>query len=102
SQTLREWVAGGILVPDPKPAVYLYSQQFTLPDGSSRRRDGVICRLRLEDFGSGVVRPHERTLAGPKADRLAILRATGANLSPIFALYARARESVRELLGSGA
>jgi uncharacterized protein (DUF1015 family) len=102
ARTLREWVAGGILVPDPEPAVYLYSQQFTLPDGSSRRRDGVICRLRLEDFASGVVRPHERTLSGPKADRLAILRATGANLSPIFALYARPGEPVRELLGNAA
>ena len=97
--TLREWVASRILVPDPEPAVYLYSQQFTLPDGSSKRRDGLICRLRLEDFSRGLVRPHERTLPGPKADRLAILRATGANLSAIFGLYARAGEPVRELVG---
>jgi len=81
ARTLREWIDAGILRPDPEPAVYLYSQQFSLPDGSTRRRDGLLCRLRLEDFASGVVRPHERTLPGPKADRLAILRATGANLS---------------------
>jgi uncharacterized protein (DUF1015 family) len=78
ARTLREWIDARLLVPDPAPAVYLYSQRFSLPDGSTRRRDGVICRLRLEDFSSGVVRPHERTLPGPKADRLAILRATGA------------------------
>jgi uncharacterized protein (DUF1015 family) len=48
------------------------------------------------------VRPHERTLPGPKADRLAILRATGANLSPIFGLYARPAEPVRALLGGAA
>jgi uncharacterized protein (DUF1015 family) len=33
------------------------------------------------------VRPHERTLAGPKADRLKILRATRTNLSSVFLLY---------------
>jgi uncharacterized protein (DUF1015 family) len=92
-------MAGGLLVRDPEPAVYLYSQRFSLPDGTTRRRDGVICRLRLEDFASGVVRPHERTLPGPKADRLKILRATGANLGPIFGLYDRPNEPVRTLLG---
>ncbi len=102
ARTLREWVDSRILVPDPEPALYLYSQRFSLPDGTTRRRDGVMCRLRLEDFASGIVRPHERTLPGPKADRLAILRATGANLSAIFGLYARPREPVRELLGGAA
>jgi uncharacterized protein (DUF1015 family) len=98
ARTLRDWVAARVLVPEPAPAIYLYSQRFTLADGTSRRRDGVICRLRLEAFSSGVVRPHERTLPGPKADRLAILRATGANLSAIFGLYARRGEPVRALL----
>ena len=100
--TLRAWIEARILVPDPVPAVYLYAQQFVLADGSRRRREGVICRLGLEDFSSGVVRPHERTLPGPKADRLAILRATGANLSPIFGLYARPGERVGDLLGEAA
>src|SRR5436309_10843100 len=100
ARTLREWVARGLLVRDPTPAVYLYSQRFSLPDGTSRRRDGLLCRLRLEEFGAGIVRPHERTLPGPKADRLAILRATGANLSPIFGLYARPGEPVRALVGA--
>jgi uncharacterized protein (DUF1015 family) len=99
-RTLREWMAEGVLRPDPEPAIYLYSQRFTLPDGSSRERDGMLCRLRLEDFASGVVRPHERTLPGPKADRLAILRATGANLSAIFGMYARRGEPLRELVGA--
>ena len=100
ARTLREWVEHGLLVPDPAPAVYLYSQRFSLPDGTSRRRDGLLCRLRLEEFSTGVVLPHERTLPGPKADRLSILRATGANLSPIFGLYARPGEPVRELVGA--
>lgn len=99
---LREWIDARVLVPEESPAVYLYSQRFTLADGTSHRRDGVMCRLRLEDFASGVVRPHERTLPGPKADRLALFRATGANLSPIFGLYSRPGERVRDLLGGAA
>jgi uncharacterized protein (DUF1015 family) len=100
--TLRTWIEARVLVPDPAPAMYLYSQTFALPDGTRRRRDGVLCRLRLEDFAGGVVRPHERTLPGPKADRLALLRATGANLSPIFGLFARRGERVRDLVGAAA
>ena len=98
SRTLRAWVDERVLVRDPEPALYLYAQEYTLPDGSRRRRDGVLCRLRLEAFARAVVRPHERTLPGPKADRLRILRATGANLSAIFGLYARPGEAVRDLL----
>src|SRR5207245_11048500 len=81
------------------PAVCRCSRRCSRPGGTSRRRDGLLCRLRREEFGAGIVRPHERTLPGPKADRLAILRATGANLSPIFGLYARPGEPVRELVG---
>jgi uncharacterized protein (DUF1015 family) len=99
ARTLRSWIDDGVLAQESEPAVYLYSQRFTLPDGRALRRDGVICRLRLEDFSRGVVRPHERTFPGPKADRLALMRATGAYLSPIFGLYARSGESLRNLLG---
>ena len=99
ARTLRDWVERGILVRDRTPAVYLYSQRFSLPDGTTRRRDGLLCRLRLEEYARGIVRRHERTLAAPKVERLAVLRATGANLSPIFGLYARPREPVRELVG---
>jgi uncharacterized protein (DUF1015 family) len=97
--TLRAWMASGVLARDPAPALYFYSQEFSLKDGSRHRRDGVLCRLGLEEFGTGVVRPHERTFPGPKADQLALLRATGAYLSPIFGLYARPRERLRDVAG---
>jgi uncharacterized protein (DUF1015 family) len=99
ARTLRAWLEAGVLKADAVPALYVYSQRFALPDGRTRVRDGVICRLRLEDFASGVVRPHERTFPGPKADRLALMRATGAYLSPIFGLYARPNEPLRTLVG---
>jgi len=66
ARTLREWLDARVLVADAEPALYVYSQRFTLPDGRALVRDGVICRLRLEDFSSGVVRPHERTSRGPR------------------------------------
>jgi uncharacterized protein (DUF1015 family) len=97
--TLRAWMASGVLARDPRPALYFYSQEFSLKDGSRHRRDGVLCRLGLEEFGTGAVRPHERTFPGPKADQLALLRATGAYLSPIFGLYARPRERLRDVTG---
>ena len=43
--------------------------------------------MRVEEYGPGKIRPHERTHPGPKEDRLRLTRATQANLSPIFSLY---------------
>ena len=57
------------------------------PDGRRRTRHGLFARVRVEDYGPGRIRPHERTHPGPKEDRLRLTRATRANLSPIFSLY---------------
>ncbi len=95
ARALGEWVAARVLARDAEPALYLYRQTFRVRGLGERTREGVLCRLRLESFASGVVRPHERTFPGPKADRLALLRATGAYLSPIFGLYAGAGPSLR-------
>ncbi|MFI5262151.1 MAG: DUF1015 family protein [Candidatus Limnocylindrales bacterium] len=86
---LAAWQAAGVLVRDPRPAVYAYEQRYRLPGvDQARTRRGFIARLGLEPFRpGGPVRPHERTLGEVRADRLALLRATGANLSPIIGLY---------------
>ncbi len=97
---LREWMDGGVLAQDDVPSLYVYAQTFTLADGRTFTRNGVLCRLGLEEFSRGVVRPHERTFPGPKADRLALMRATGAYLSPIFGMYARPGERLRDLAGA--
>ena len=97
--TLRDWVASGVLARDADPGLYFYSQEYGLADGSRHQRDGVLCRLGLEEFSSGVVRPHERTFPGPKRDQLALLRATSTYLSPIFGMYARAGECLRDVAG---
>jgi uncharacterized protein (DUF1015 family) len=86
SAFLKDWRRQGILAEDPHPSLYVYHQTFTV-DGKSFTRKGFLARVRLEPFGKGRIFPHEQTLAGPKADRLSLYRATGHNLSPIFGLY---------------
>jgi len=86
-RTLDAWRAEGVLQQDPRPALYGLRQRFAAPDGSRLVREGFFALLHLEDYERRIVRPHERTLAGPKADRLKLLRATRANLSIVFLLY---------------
>ncbi len=87
AETLAEWRADGIVVADPEPALWALEQDYTGPDGRRRTRHGLFARVRVEDYGPGRIRPHERTHPGPKEDRLRLTRATRANLSPIFSLY---------------
>lgn len=86
--TLQTWRAQGALRRDTAPSIYGYAQDFTLADGQPRRRLGFLAALRVEDFASGVIRPHERTFERAKEDRLALLRACRTHLSSIFCLYA--------------
>jgi uncharacterized protein (DUF1015 family) len=86
AKTIDAWRTAGALVDDPEPAIWAMAQDYTGPDGESRTRHGILCRVRVEDFSAGQVLPHERTLPGPKKDRLDLTRATKHNLSPIFSL----------------
>ncbi|MDX6649154.1 MAG: hypothetical protein QOJ97_1105 [Solirubrobacteraceae bacterium] len=82
------WEREGAVVRDERPALWALSQTYDAPGGGGRReRHGFLCRIRVEEYGAGRVRPHERTHPGPKEDRLRLTRAVGANLSPIFALH---------------
>ena len=83
---LNQWREDGILQLDRQPAFYLHLHHFQHQDKKWKRL-GLIARVRLEGKESGVVRPHEGTLAAAKDDRLRLLRACQANISPIFALY---------------
>lgn len=83
--TFADWRLRGILAQDA-PAFYLYEQRFTAGD-TTHARTSLLARVRLEPWDAQVVLPHERTLSKPKDDRLKLLRACAANLSPIMALY---------------
>ena len=83
---LDRWQQDGVLVRDAAPCLYVYHQQFTW-EGVSYLRRGFLGRIRLEEFGTGSVFPHEQTMPGPKADRLALFEHGRTCLSPVFGLY---------------
>ncbi len=100
SRYLRDWLRQGILREDDHAALYVYEQTFDV-EGTKHTRRGFLARVRLEPFGSGKIYPHEQTLSGPKADRLALYHATGFNLSPIFGLYPDADGEILRALEVG-
>jgi uncharacterized protein (DUF1015 family) len=83
---IEGWKADGALVQDTEPSLWALTQDYVAPDGNGYSRNGILARVRVEDYESGTVRPHERTHPGPLLDRLELTRATGYNLSPIFSL----------------
>jgi uncharacterized protein (DUF1015 family) len=85
-EAIDAWQMAGALVKDTEPAIWAMEQEYTGPDGSAHTRHGILARVRVEDFDTGTILPHERTLPGPKQDRLELMRATRCNLSPIFSL----------------
>ena len=91
------WLDAGYLLRDPAPALYAYHQTFTLPDGTKLTRKAFVAALELVEFSEGIVLPHERTLAGPKVDRLNLLRATAVNFGQIFMLYPDAENRINAL-----
>ena len=92
-ETARElfesWQLQGALMRDREPALWAHLQDYTGPDGERLTRRGFFCRVRIEPYGAGRVRPHERTHPGPKEDRLRLTRATRANISAVFSAQAR-------------
>lgn len=82
AELLRQWRAEGALVADDTPALYVYE----MAEGDSRTR-GLVGALGLTPPEAGIVLPHENTMAGPVADRLALTEATQANLEPIYLVY---------------
>ena len=83
--TFAEWRLHDLLRQDA-PALYLYEQRFAV-EGKHYQRTSLLARVRLELWEAGVILPHERTMSKPKEDRLRLMRATAANLSPLMALY---------------
>src|SRR5262249_11958568 len=89
----------GVLAHDPAPAIYAYSQDYALPHARERKvRRGFLALGRVEDYAAGIVFRHEQTLAGPKADRLELLRRTCAQTGQLFMLYADPERKLHTML----
>jgi uncharacterized protein (DUF1015 family) len=86
ARELADWRARGVLV-EEEPALWWIAQHYVGPDGVPRTREGIAGSIEATPYSEGKVLPHEKTHAGPKEERLAILRATRTQLEPIFLLY---------------
>jgi uncharacterized protein (DUF1015 family) len=96
---IEEWIADKILVQDAASNIYVYAQEYLVPDTHTRKtRMGFIALGRVEDYNAHVVFRHERTLSAPKADRIELLRHTNVQTGQLFMLYNDAPRSIDNLL----
>lgn len=107
AEYLADWKKAGVLSADPDPSIYLYSQRFPVPrpmasgDAAWHERKGFISVARLHDYSEGIIYRHEQTHAGPKADRLNLLRATRTHFGQLFMLYSDPGKQIEKLLEPG-
>jgi uncharacterized protein (DUF1015 family) len=94
---LGEWRGKGVLRRCDERALYIYELEFPAGEETKKLR-GFVCGVRLEDYDSGIIRPHETTLSGPKADRLKLLRACRTSFSQIYSLFSDPEGRVADIL----
>ncbi|MBQ9874790.1 MAG: DUF1015 domain-containing protein [Thermoguttaceae bacterium] len=97
ARILKDWKASGVLVKDPKAAIYVYHQIYTV-DGKEYCRKGFMCGCEAVPFGEGMVFPHEITMSGPKQDRLMLTTTCKTNFSQIFGIYPDSENEVQNVL----
>ena len=94
---LDEWLQADVLRQSSSPALYVYEMEYNA-GGKTKKLRGFLCLVRIEEYDSGIVLPHESTLSGPKADRLKLLRACGASFSQIYSLYSDPEGTIPNVL----
>lgn len=95
---MNQWISDRTLIQDTTPRYYIYDQSFHAPDGKHYTRRALIALVKLEPFENKVILPHEKTHAGPKIDRLNLMRTCHANLSPIFLLYQDQNGDIEQIM----
>lgn len=83
---LQSWLAEGILFREKHPALYISEHRFPYEE-TTKSRWGLTARVRIEEWSTGWVRPHEDTFKDRIGDRLRLLRSCRANLSPIMGMF---------------
>lgn len=86
ADTLNEWIKNKVLIRDSEPSIYVYHQKF-IDEGKSYTRKGFIAAVKIEDFANQQIFAHEKTFSHHKADRLKLITASKANLSPVFSVF---------------
>ncbi len=100
AQFLQEFIASGALKAESAECMYAYVQDFDA-GGRHYRRSGLVVLGKLSEFGSGV-QPHEKTMEGPKADRLKLSRATAAQFGQLFMLYDDPEKTAENIIAGAA
>ena len=96
---LNDWIREHVVVRDPAPAFYAYTQEYAVPGTEElRTRQGFIGAGKLEEYSARVVFRHEHTLSGPKADRLELLRHTKTHTGQLFMLYSDPQRRIHAIL----
>ncbi len=101
AEAYRSWQEKGVFVRDREEGIYLYAQDFDVvtPDGTENKtRLGIVALVRADTLGEGTILPHENTMPGPRADRLALMRHTHAAFGQIFSLYSDPAGCVRNIV----
>ena len=95
------WCKQGIVTREKEQAFYVYKQDFKDPlTGTAKQRVALLGRVRLEPFEKGVIIPHEKTLKGPREDRMKVLKTTQTNFSPVFGLYKDEDSKIHALINN--
>jgi len=91
------WLNNEILVKGKTPGFYAHEIDYIIK-GQRKKLRGFFGLVKLEELGKGSIYPHECTHSKPKADRLNIMRACNANISPIFSLYNSPEKKASEVI----
>jgi len=97
----KTWRSEGALMRDEEPSYYLYRQTYVHPLTRKKiSRLALIGRVKLEPFEKGVIVPHEKTLSGPRRDRMKLIETVQSNFSSIFGLYEDPENKIPPILKS--
>lgn len=94
---LKKWIDDGLLIRDDRPSIYVYGFGYEL-ENVTKQVLGFISLVKLADFDSGVVLPHENTFAGPKRDRLKLMQSVSANLDQVYSVFSDKTGAIRSFL----
>lgn len=98
ARRLKTWLEDGVLAKDSGRCFYIYEQTFSDHEGKRRVRSGIVGLVGLEEFSSGQIMPHEKTIPKHRADRLALKTSVQGDLEQIFLLYDDPTESVESII----
>ncbi len=97
AQTFRSWIENDILTHDEEPSIYPYYQEFE-ENGKKLTRKGFLAAVKIEDFSTKKILPHEKTFPKHKRDRLKLNTACKTNMSPVFSVYSDPEITIEKLL----